>query len=99
MPTILGILIFALVWLLLAPLSILGMAAYMVCLLLFNRRRGISGTAYEPFMGRLIWSIMMGPTKLAGRLSGYVPSLLAYPGPRPASLMAAMGLRTESTAL
>jgi methyltransferase (TIGR00027 family) len=97
------------------------MAAYIVFLLVFNRRKGISGTAYEPLMGRLLmhdageredpvarkladglpalppptWSIMMGPTKLAGQLSGYVPSLLAYPGPRPAPLMAAMGLRTE----
>lgn len=121
MPTILRILIFALVSLLLAPLSILGMAAYIVFLLAFNRRKGISGTAYEPFMGRLMmhdageredsvarkladglpalppptWSVMMGPTKLAGRLSGYVPALLAYPGPRPAPLMASMGLRTE----
>ena len=115
------ILLFALISLLLAPVSMLGMAAYMFFLLLFNRRKGISGTAYEPFMGRLmihdagqredavarrlanalpalpppIWSVMMGPTKLATRLSGYVPPLLAYPGPRPASLMAAMGLRTE----
>ncbi len=115
------ILIFGLVSLLLAPLSILGMSAYIVFLLAFNRRKGISGTAYEPFVGRLMmhdageredsvarkladglpalppptWSIMMGPTKLAGRLSGYVPSLLAYPGPRPAPFMAAMGLRTE----
>ncbi len=121
MPTTMRLLLFGLVSLLLAPLSILGMAAYVVFLLLFNRRKGISGTAYEPFMGRLMmhdageredavarrladalpalppptWSVMMGPTKLAGRLSGYVPPLLAYPGPRPASLMAAMGLRTE----
>jgi len=121
MPTVLRILIFALVSLLLAPLSILGMAAYMIFLLLFNRRKGISGTAYEPFLARLMmhdageredsvarkladalpalppptWSVMMGPTKLAGRLSGYVPTLVAYPGPRPAPLMAAMGLRTE----
>jgi methyltransferase (TIGR00027 family) len=115
------ILLFALVSLLLAPVSILGMAMYMVFLLLFNRRKGISGTAYEPFMGRLLmheageredavarkladalpalprptWSVMMGPTKLAVRLSGYVPTALAYPGPRPAPLMAAMGIRTE----
>lgn len=115
------ILVFGLVSLLLAPISALGMAAYTVFLLLFNRRKGISGTAYEPFMGRLMmhdagerddpaarkladclpalprptWSIMMGPTKLAERLSGYVPSLAAYPVRRPASLLSAMGLRTE----
>ena len=121
MPTAVRIVIFGLVSLLLAPISILGMAAYMVFLMLFNRRKGLSGTAYEPFLGRLLmheageredvaarrladglpalppptWSVTAGPSKLATRLSGYVPSLMAYPVPRPASLMAAMGLRTE----
>ena len=114
------ILIFGLVSLLLAPVSMVGIAAYLVFLFAFNRRNGISGTAYEPLMGRLMmhdagqrediaarkladglpalprptYSLLMGPTKLAVRLSRWVPSVMEYPGPRPAPLMAAMGIRT-----
>ncbi len=119
--TPLRILLFGLISLLLAPISILGFVAYMATLLLLNRRNGISGTAYEPFMGRMmmhdvgdredvaakklsvtlpalphpIWSLLMGPTMLAGRLSGYFPEAFRYPAPRPAGLASAMGIRTE----
>ncbi|MCH7531720.1 MAG: class I SAM-dependent methyltransferase [Gemmatimonadetes bacterium] len=119
--TPLRILLFGLVSLALAPISMLGLIAYMGALLLLNRRKGISGTAYEPFMGRMmmhdageredvaakklsvtlpalpppIWSLLMGPTMLAGRLSGYFPETFRYPGPRPAGLASAMGIRTE----
>ena len=52
--TPLRILLFGLVSLALAPISMLGLIAYMGALLLLNRRKGISGTAYEPFMGRMM---------------------------------------------
>ncbi len=121
MPTALRMLVFGLVFLVFAPILTLWMAFYTLFLFAFNRRAGLSGTAYEPFMGRLLmheagqrkdeaacrladglpalpppmWAFMAFPTKLAVLLSGYVPSLMAYPGPRPSPLMAAMGHRTE----
>lgn len=117
----LRILAFILISVLLLPFTLLGTIGYMIKLFAFNRSKGISGTAYEPYLGRmfmhdagtrkddvgrkliaalpavntLIWALVAGPTILAVRVSGYLPSLLRYPAPRPARLMALMSLRTE----
>lgn len=42
-----------------------------------------------------VWLLTFGPTVLAARLSGYHPPSIGYPGPRPATLSSAMGIRTE----
>ena len=46
------LLVFLLVLLLLSPIWMLGMIAYIVRLKLYNQPKGISGTAYEPFLTR-----------------------------------------------
>ncbi len=49
----LRLVVFLLIQVLLYPVFLLGMIGYMLVIYLVNRREGISGTAYEPFMNRL----------------------------------------------
>ena len=48
------ILLFILISVLLAPFTLLGSLGYLVKLFVFNRSKGISGTAYEPYLGRML---------------------------------------------
>lgn len=112
--------VFILIELLLYPFSMIGVILFMTVIVIFNRPRGISGTAYEPLMNRviyhelgsrsdpaavqlgaalpathpLIWLLMMGPTRLAIRLSGYCPQVFSFPPESPPKLTAMMTVRT-----
>jgi methyltransferase (TIGR00027 family) len=111
---------FILIELLLYPFSMLGIVLFMAVIVFHNRRLGISGTAYEPLMNRviyhelgmraddaaarlasalpatrpLIWTLMMGPTRLAVRISDYRPSLFTYPPEGDPQLLDMMAVRT-----
>lgn len=111
--------VFVVIELLLSPFSLVGGIAYIVRLKLVNQARGISGTAYEPFMARamghgvgarsdltsyrlastlpaltpLTAALLLGPTNIAARLSGHVPTLLGGRLERPVGIMSVMGLR------
>ncbi len=112
---------FILIMILLSPVTLLGSIGYLLKLFAFNRSKGISGTAYEPYLGRMlmhdtgvrndmagrklistlpamnafIWMLLAGPTILAARVCGYLPSGLRYPAPRRAGVSAVLSLRTE----
>ncbi len=103
------------------PLQLIGSLVYTFRVRFVNMPRGISGTAYEPYMARLllqhtgsrndgaaeriaphlpalspvILRSMMDTLVLAARWSGFRGSFLAYPGPRPSTMMTFISHRTH----
>lgn len=115
------VLLFALLEIVFFPLQLIGSLIYTCRIRFVNRPRGISGTAYEPYMARLllhytgsrneeaaeriaphlpalspvVLRLMMDTLVLAARWSGFRGSFLAYPGPRPSTLMTFISHRTH----
>ncbi len=103
------------------PLQLIGSLVYACRVRFVNMPRGISGTAYEPYMARLllhhtgsrndgaaeriaphlpalspvVLHSMMDTLVLAARWSGFRGSFLAYPGPRPSTMMTFISHRTH----
>jgi len=70
------ILLFILIELLLYPVTLLGVVLFMGVILLVNRPRGISGTAYEPLMNRVLYHEMgTRPDPAAKKLAGALPGM------------------------
>ena len=70
------LLVFLLVSLLLSPIWMLGMVAYIVRLKLYNQPKDISGTAYEPFLTRAMAHGVGGrEDEIAYRLASVLPAL------------------------
>ena len=115
------VLLFTLLEIVFFPLQLIGSLVYTFRVRFVNMPRGISGTAYEPYMTRLLlhhtgsrndeaakkiaphlpalsplvlW-LMVDTLVLAARWSGFRGSFLAYPGPRPSTLMTFIGHRTH----
>jgi len=73
---ILALIVFTLVMVVLSPIWLTGAAAYLVRLKLYNQPRGISGTAYEPFVSRVLAHGMGARTdEAAYRLAPALPAL------------------------
>ncbi len=115
------VLLFALLEIVLFPLQLIGSLVYTFRVRFVNMPRGISGTAYEPYMARLllhhigsrndepaeriaphlpalsplVLRMMMDTLVLAARWSGFRGSFLAYPGPRPSTMMTFISHRTH----
>jgi len=115
------VLLFALLEIVLFPLQLIGSLVYSFRVRFVNMPRGISGTAYEPYMARLllhhtgsrndgaaeriaphlpalspvVLHSMMDTLVLAARWSGFRGSFLAYPGPRPSTMMTFISHRTH----
>jgi methyltransferase (TIGR00027 family) len=71
-----GLIAFTLVMIALSPVWLTGVAAYLVRLKLYNQPRGISGTAYEPFLSRVLAHGMGArPDEAAHRLAPALPAL------------------------
>ena len=103
------------------PLQLIGSLVYACRVRFVNMPRGISGTAYEPYMSRLllhhvgsrndgaaerlaphlpalsplVLRSLMDTLVLAARWSGFRGSFLAYPGPRPSTMMTFISHRTH----
>ncbi|MCY4119442.1 MAG: SAM-dependent methyltransferase [Acidobacteria bacterium] len=103
------------------PLQLIGSLVYACRVRFVNMPRGISGTAYEPYMARLllhhtgsrndgaaeriaphlpalspvVLHSMLDTLVLAARWSGFRGSFLAYPGPRPSTMMTFISHRTR----
>ena len=116
-----SVLLFTLLEIVLFPLQLLGSLLYTFRVRFVNMPRGISGTAYEPYMTRLllhhiksrndaaaeriaphlpvlsplVLRLMVDTLVLAVRWSGFRGSFLAYPGPRPSTLMTFISHRTH----
>ena len=115
------VLLFTLLEIVFFPFQLIGSLVYTFRVRFVNMPRGISGTAYEPYMTRLLlhhtgsrndeaakkiaphlpalsplvlW-LMVDTLVLAARWSGFRGSFLAYPGPRPSTLMTFIGHRTH----
>ena len=115
------VLLFALLEIAFFPLQLIGSLVYTCRIRFVNMPRGISGTAYEPYMARLllhhignrndgaaariaphlpalspvVLRLMMDTLVLAARWSGFPGSFLAYPGPRPSTMMTFISHRTH----
>lgn len=115
------VLLFALPEIVFFPLQLIGSLIYTCRIRFVNRPRGISGTAYEPYMTRLllhhigsrtdgaaeriaphlpalspvVLRLLVDTLVLAARWSGFRGSFLAYPGPRPSTLMTFISHRTH----
>ena len=115
------VLLFTLLEIVLFPLQLIGSLVYTCRVRFVNMPRGISGTAYEPYMARLllhhignrndavaeriaphlpalsplVLRSMMDTLVLAARWSGFRGSFLAYPGPRPSTMMTFISHRTH----
>ncbi|MDE2772712.1 MAG: SAM-dependent methyltransferase [Gemmatimonadota bacterium] len=114
------VLLFALLAIVFSPLQLIGSLVYAFRVRFVNMPRGISGTAYEPYMARLLFHrttsrndeaaeriaphlpalsplvlLMIETLVLAARWSGFRGSFLAYPGPRPSTLMTLISHRTH----
>ena len=115
------VLLFALLEIVFFPLQLIGSLVYLCRVRFVNRPRGISGTAYEPYMTRLllhhigsrtdaaaeriaphlpvlspvVLRLLVDILVLAARWSGFRGSFLAYPGPRPSTLMTFISHRTH----
>ena len=69
-------LIFVLIELVLAPFFVLAMAWYIFKLWVYNIPKGISGTAYEPLMARMVMhEAGTRPDEAAARLAPHLPAL------------------------
>ncbi len=114
------VLLFALLEIVFSPLQLIGSLVYAFRVRFVNMPRGISGTAYEPYMARLLFHhttsrndeaaeriaphlpalsplvlLMIETLVLAARWSDFRGSFLAYPGPRPSTLMTFISHRTH----
>jgi methyltransferase (TIGR00027 family) len=115
------VLLFILLELVFFPLQLIGSLVYTFRIRFVNMPRGISGTAYEPYMTRLmldhiasrndaaagqiaahlpalsplVLRSLVDTLVLAARWSGFRGSFLAYPGPRPSTLMTFISHRTH----
>ena len=115
------VLLFGLLEIVFFPLQLVGSLIYAFRVRFVNMPRGISGTAYEPYMARLlphhtasrtdaaaeriaphlpalsslVLRSMVDTLVLAARWSGFRGSFLAYPGPRPSTLMTFISHRTH----
>ena len=115
------VLLFALLEIVFFPLQLIGSLVYACRVRFVNMPRGISGTAYEPYMARLmlhhigsrndaaaeriaphlpalsplVLRSMVDSLVLAARWSGFRGSFLAYPGPRPSTVMTFISHRTH----
>ena len=115
------VLLFALLEIVFYPLQLIGTLVYAFRVRFVNMPRGISGTAYEPYMARLllhhttsrndepaksiaphlpalsplVLRLLVETLVLAARWSGFRGSFLAYPGPRPSTLMTFISHRTH----
>ena len=115
------ILLFALLEIVFFPFQLIGSLVYTCRVRFVNMPRGISGTAYEPYMTRLllhhigrrtdaaaeriaphllalsplVLRLLMDTLVLAARWSGFRGSFLAYPGPRPSTMMTFVSHRTH----
>ena len=115
------VLLFVLLEIVLFPLQLIGTLVYTCRVRFVNMPRGISGTAYEPYMTRLmlhhigsrndgaaeriaphlpalsplVLRSLMDTLVLAARWSDFRGSFLAYPGPRPSTLMTFISHRTH----
>ena len=115
------VLLFALLEIVFFPLQLIGSLVYAFRVRFVNMPRGISGTAYEPYMTRLllhhiasrndaaaeriaphlpalsplVLRSMVDTLVVAARWSGFRGSFLAYPGPRPSTLMTFISHRTH----
>ena len=115
------VLLFALLEIVLFPLQLIGSLVYTFRVRFVNMPRGISGTAYEPYMARLllhhigsrndepaeriaphlpalsplVLRLLVDTLVLAARWSGFRGSFLAYPGPRPSTMMTFISHRTQ----
>lgn len=115
------VLLFTLLEIVFFPLQLLGSLVYTCRVRFVNMPRGISGTAYEPYMTRLllhhtgsrndstaeriaphlpalspvVLRLMVDTLVLAARWSGFKGSFLAYPGPRPSTMMTFISHRTH----
>ncbi|MYN67617.1 MAG: class I SAM-dependent methyltransferase [Acidobacteria bacterium] len=115
------VLLFTLLEIVFFPLQLIGTLIYTCRIRFVNRPRGISGTAYEPYMTRLllhhigsrtdaaaeriaphlpalspvVLRLLVDTLVLAARWSGFRGSFLAYPGPRPSTLMTFISHRTH----
>ena len=73
------LLIFVLMMLVFAPFFVLAMIGYIFKLWVFNIPKGISGTAYEPFMARMIMhEAGTRPDESAVRLAPHLPALSPF---------------------
>ena len=115
------VLLFALLEIVFFPFQLIGSLVYTCRVRFVNMPRGISGTAYEPYMTRLmlhhtasrtdaaaeriaphlpalsplVLRLLMDTLVLAARWSGFRGSFLAYPGPRPSTMMTFISHRTH----
>ena len=70
------LLFFLVVLLPLSPVFLLGAVAYIIRLKLYNQPKGISGTAYEPFLTRVMAHVVGGrEDEIAYRLAPMLPAL------------------------
>ena len=70
------LLIFVLLMLVFTPFFVLAMIGYIFKLWVFNIPKGISGTAYEPLMGRMIMhEAGTRPDEAAVRLAPHLPAM------------------------
>ncbi len=116
-----SVLFFTLLEVVFFPLQLFGSLVYSFRVRFVNMPRGILGTAYEPYMARLllhhigsrndetagriaphlpalsslVLRVMVDTLALAARWSGFRSSFLAYPGPRPSTLMTFISHRTH----
>ena len=114
-------LLFILLCAVFSPLLLVGSLVFAFRVRFVNMPRGISGTAYEPYMARLalhligsrrddvseriaphlpalsplVMRLLMRPMAAAARWSGFRGSFLAYPGPRPSTLITFISHRTH----
>ena len=110
---------YVLLMIMLLPIFMLGLAFYMVPVLL--SRGKVSGTTYEPFNGRLLYhllgsrpdpaalqlagglpatnrvfmALLARPIVWVSRITGYTPTFLEYPPPRPTPMSGLIGARCE----
>jgi methyltransferase (TIGR00027 family) len=70
------LLIFLLIVIVMAPFQVLAMVGYTFKLWAYNIHKGISGTAYEPFMARMVMhDAGTRPDEAAVRLAPHLPAL------------------------
>ena len=115
------VVLFTLLEIVFFPLQLIGSLVYAGRVRFVNMPRGISGTAYEPYMTRLmlhhigsrndgaaeriaphlpalsplVLRSMVDTLVLAARWSGFRGSFIAYPGPRPSTVMTFISHRTH----
>ena len=120
MPRPITYVLFALIEIILLPITMISYVWLVVSLIRQNRRTGMSSTAYSPLGTRwllhasgarqdpatqrlllsltggsfFLWRLVMWPTFLAARLSGFTPSIVRYPLLQSASLFDMFGHRT-----